>query len=40
VASFGPLDSLALATELNFLSADRVGEDLRIRARVVGRDQF
>jgi diaminohydroxyphosphoribosylaminopyrimidine deaminase / 5-amino-6-(5-phosphoribosylamino)uracil reductase len=40
IASFGPLDSLGLATELTFLSADMVGQDLRVRARVMGRDQF
>ena len=40
MASFGPLQSLAEATELQFLSAEMVGNDLRVRARVAGRDQF
>ena len=40
MASFGPLQDLARATDLKFLSADMMGDDLRIRARVVGRDQF
>ena len=40
MASFGPLQLLAEAIELEFLSADKVGADLRVRARVAGRDQF
>lgn len=40
MASFGPLQSLTDAPALQFLSADRVGDDLRIRARIAGRDQF
>ena len=40
MASFGPLQHLSEATQLQFLSADKVGDDLRIRARVAGRDQF
>jgi diaminohydroxyphosphoribosylaminopyrimidine deaminase/5-amino-6-(5-phosphoribosylamino)uracil reductase len=40
MANFGPLQSLLDATELQFLSTDRIGNDLRIRARVAGRDQF
>ncbi len=40
MASFGPLQSLTEATELRFLSADMLGDDLRIRACVAGRDQF
>ena len=40
MASFGPLSQLAQASQLEFLSADRVGDDLRIRARVAGRDKF
>lgn len=40
MASFGPLQSLSEAAQLQFVSTDRVGDDLRIRARVAGRDQF
>ena len=40
MASFGPLQSLADATALQFLSAEMVGQDLRVRARITGRDQF
>ena len=40
MASFGPLQSLADATALQFLSAEMVGLDLRVRARISGRDQF
>ena len=40
MASFGPLQALSDALELRFQSADRVGADLRIVARVAGRDQF
>ena len=40
MASFGPLQKLSEAVELVFLSTDKVGDDLRIRARVAGRDQF
>ena len=40
MASFGPLQSLSDAAQLKFMSAERVGDDLRIRARVAGRDQF
>jgi diaminohydroxyphosphoribosylaminopyrimidine deaminase/5-amino-6-(5-phosphoribosylamino)uracil reductase len=40
MASFGPLSQLTDATQLEFLSTDKVGDDLRIRARVAGRDQF
>ncbi len=40
MASFGPLSSLAEATELEFLDTAKVGQDLRLRARPVGRDQF
>lgn len=36
----GPLNSLAGALPLEFRSADRLGEDLRIVARVTGRDAF
>jgi len=40
MASFGPLQSLDEATELQFLSTEMVGNDLRVRAYVAGRDQF
>lgn len=40
MAAFGPLQSLADAVALQFQSVDRVGADLRIVARVTGRDQF
>jgi diaminohydroxyphosphoribosylaminopyrimidine deaminase / 5-amino-6-(5-phosphoribosylamino)uracil reductase len=40
MASFGPLHALSDALELQFQSTDRVGADLRIVARVAGRDQF
>ena len=40
MASFGPLQSLSEAAQLQFLSTEMLGDDLRIRARVAGRDQF
>ena len=40
MASFGPLESLAEAVDLQFLSADMVGADLRVLARVTGHDHF
>ncbi len=40
MASFGPLESLQDAVRLRFLSTQLVGDDLRILARVTGRDQF
>ena len=40
MASFGPLQSLSDTIDLQFLSADMIGADLRVRARVTGRDQF
>ena len=40
MASFGPLQQLSDAKQLQFLSADMVGDDLRIRARIAGRDKF
>ena len=40
MASFGPLQSLTDAIQLQFMSTDMIGDDLRIRARVAGRDQF
>jgi diaminohydroxyphosphoribosylaminopyrimidine deaminase/5-amino-6-(5-phosphoribosylamino)uracil reductase len=40
MAGFGPLTDLAQALPLTFLSADKVGPDLRILARIEGRDAF
>jgi diaminohydroxyphosphoribosylaminopyrimidine deaminase / 5-amino-6-(5-phosphoribosylamino)uracil reductase len=40
MAAFGPLQQLSEGVELQFLSADKVGNDLRVVARGVGRDQF
>ena len=40
LAQWGPLDSLAQGLALSFTSAERVGPDLRIVARVAGRDAF
>ncbi len=40
MANLGTLKNLSDAAQLQFLSTDRLGDDLRIRARVVGRDQF
>lgn len=40
MASFGPLQALSDAVQLHFLSTEMVGADLRIIARVAGRDQF
>ena len=40
LASFGPLTSLADAVALEFKSTELIGPDLRIVARVPGRDQF
>ena len=40
MASFGPLKHLSDALPLHFHSVDRVGPDLRIVARVTGRDTF
>ena len=40
LASFGPLHSLLDATQLRFMSTEMIGEDLRIRARVAGREEF
>jgi diaminohydroxyphosphoribosylaminopyrimidine deaminase/5-amino-6-(5-phosphoribosylamino)uracil reductase len=40
MASFGPLQALSEAVALQFHSTDRVGSDLRVVARVAGRDQF
>jgi diaminohydroxyphosphoribosylaminopyrimidine deaminase/5-amino-6-(5-phosphoribosylamino)uracil reductase len=40
MAHFGPLNDLADALPLTFKSTDMVGPDLRIVARVTGRDLF
>lgn len=40
MAHFGPLTELAQALPLNFVSTAMVGPDLRIVARVTGRDNF
>ena len=40
IAHFGPLDTLAEGLALEFKSVDMLGPDLRITARVVGRDRF
>jgi len=40
MASIGPLQALSDAVQLQFQSADRVGIDLRVIARVAGRDPF
>jgi diaminohydroxyphosphoribosylaminopyrimidine deaminase / 5-amino-6-(5-phosphoribosylamino)uracil reductase len=40
MAHFGPLTDLAQAVPLQFLSSDMIGPDLRLVARVAGRDQF
>jgi diaminohydroxyphosphoribosylaminopyrimidine deaminase/5-amino-6-(5-phosphoribosylamino)uracil reductase len=40
IASFGPITKLSQAVNLDFLSSDRLGPDLRIVARVSGRDRF
>jgi diaminohydroxyphosphoribosylaminopyrimidine deaminase/5-amino-6-(5-phosphoribosylamino)uracil reductase len=40
MASFGPLHSLSEAPDLAFLSSDMIGQDLRLRARFAGHDQF
>lgn len=40
MSSFGPLESLAGGLDLGFESADRIGPDLRVLARVQGRDSF
>lgn len=40
MASFGPLEQLGDAVALQFQSAERVGPDLRVLARGVGRDRF
>lgn len=40
IASFGPLADLASAVPLEFKSTELVGPDLRVVARIPGRDQF
>jgi diaminohydroxyphosphoribosylaminopyrimidine deaminase/5-amino-6-(5-phosphoribosylamino)uracil reductase len=40
MADFGPLAELSEAVELEFMSTESIGPDLRIVARVKGRDQF
>lgn len=40
MASFGPLDDLTQTLELDFLSSTPIGPDLRLVARVRGRDVF
>lgn len=40
MAHFGPLTDLAQAVAFEFLSSERVGPDLRLLARIPGRDRF
>lgn len=40
LASFGPLENLADALALRFVSVDRLGDDLRLIARPPGREHF
>lgn len=40
IANFGPLDALTQGVDLEFHDITRLGPDLRIIARVQGRDQF
>jgi len=40
MASFGPLTALSQAVPLVFQSTQMVGPDLRLLARIEGRDQF
>lgn len=40
MAAFGPLQALAQGVALRFVSTEAVGPDLRIVARVTGRDNF
>jgi len=40
MANFGPLEELSQALALDFASCERVGPDLRVLARVRGRDLF
>ncbi len=40
MARFGPIDELSAAVPLEFTATERLGPDLRLIARVRGRDQF
>jgi diaminohydroxyphosphoribosylaminopyrimidine deaminase / 5-amino-6-(5-phosphoribosylamino)uracil reductase len=40
MSNFGPLEQLSCGVPLEFLSVERVGVDLRIQARISGRDKF
>lgn len=40
MASFGPLSALSEALALEWISSDRIGADLRLVARIAGRDAF
>ena len=40
MAHFGPLADLAQVVGFEFLCCDKVGPDLRLVARIPGRDQF
>ncbi|WP_291014456.1 bifunctional diaminohydroxyphosphoribosylaminopyrimidine deaminase/5-amino-6-(5-phosphoribosylamino)uracil reductase RibD [Hydrogenophaga sp.] len=40
LAGFGPLQSLSDGVQMKFQSVEPVGDDLRVLARVVGRDAF
>jgi diaminohydroxyphosphoribosylaminopyrimidine deaminase/5-amino-6-(5-phosphoribosylamino)uracil reductase len=40
IAAFGPLTELSTAVPLEFHAVDRIGPDLRVIARVQGRDRF
>jgi diaminohydroxyphosphoribosylaminopyrimidine deaminase/5-amino-6-(5-phosphoribosylamino)uracil reductase len=40
LASFGPIEALADALALRFVSVDRLGDDLRLIARPPGREHF
>ena len=40
MASFGPLQSLSEAVNLEFLPSEMIGHDLRLRGRIAGRDRF
>ena len=40
MADMGPLETLAQGLALQFQGVERVGPDLRVLARVAGRDAF
>ncbi|MGH6626628.1 MAG: RibD family protein, partial [Burkholderiaceae bacterium] len=40
MAHFGPLADLAQAVPLEFKSTEMLGPDLRVMARIAGRDRF